>query len=61
MLFLVGGGIFWLYDRGREATPAGDAAQGAAPAASANVATATPDAKSIAVLPFADMSAEKNQ
>ena len=59
LLFLVGGGIFWLYDRGREASERG-AAQDTA-AISADVAVPAPDAKSIAVLPFTDMSPKKDQ
>ena len=60
LLFLVGGGIFWLYDRGREASER-SAAQDTATAVSADVAVPAPDAKSIAVLPFADMSPKKDQ
>ena len=60
LLFLVGGGIFWLYDRGREASER-SAAQDTATAISADVAVPAPDAKSIAVLPFADMSPRKDQ
>ena len=61
LLFLAGGGIFWLYDRGRDATSEHGAAQDSAPAASPEVKVPAPDAKSIAVLPFADMSPAKDQ
>ena len=61
LLFLLGGGIFWLYDRNREDDAEGVTAQGAAPVASTEVAAPAPDAKSIAVLPFADMSPAKDQ
>ena len=61
LLFLVGGGIFWLYDRGREDDAEPVTAQDAAPTASAHAAVPAPDAKSIAVLPFADMSPQKDK
>ena len=51
MLFLAGGGIFWLYDRARETT--------SAPPAPTAVATATDH--SIAVLPFVNMSSDPEQ
>lgn len=50
LLFLVGGGIFWRYDRTSETTPAPTAP-----------ATATATDTSIAVLPFVNMSADKEQ
>jgi TolB-like protein/tetratricopeptide (TPR) repeat protein len=61
LLFLAGGGIFWLYDRTHE-SPASDSAAATqiAPAPPAPSAPA-PDAKSIAVLPFLDMSPQKDQ
>jgi TolB-like protein len=61
LLFLVGGGIFWLYDRGRETASERGTAQDTAPAASPELEVPAPDAKSIAVLPFADMSPAKDQ
>ena len=61
LLFLVGGGIFWLYDRGREDNAEPVTAQDAAPAASPDIAVPALDAQSIAVLPFADMSPAKDQ
>jgi TolB-like protein/Tfp pilus assembly protein PilF len=61
LLFLVGGGIFWLYDRGRETDSERSMAQDTATALSPHRALPAPDAKSIAVLPFADMSPQKDQ
>ena len=61
LLFLVGGGIFWLYDRAREDEAEGVKAQNVAPVASTEVVATAPDAKSIAVLPFSDMSPTKDQ
>ena len=55
LLFLLGGGIFWRYERALEETPS--AAQPHAPAAGAPDATApTAEQQSVAVLPFANMS-----
>jgi adenylate cyclase len=61
LLFLIGGGIFWRYERASDAPASADNA--AAPAVTAAPAqpAALPDEKSIAVLPFADMSSEKDQ
>jgi TolB-like protein/thioredoxin-like negative regulator of GroEL len=59
LLFLAGGGIFWLYDRAGETPDA--ASDTAAPSPISPIAPAAAHAKSIAVLPFADMSAEKDQ
>jgi TolB-like protein/Flp pilus assembly protein TadD len=61
LLFLASGGIFWLYDRGRESDSERDAPHDNATGASPDVAVTAPDAKSIAVLPFADMSPAKDQ
>jgi len=61
LLFLVGGGIFWLYDRGRETDAERVAEQVAATGDSHDAAAPAPDAKSIAVLPFVDMSPAKDQ
>jgi adenylate cyclase len=61
LLFLVGGGIFWLYDRGREDDAEPVTAQDTAAASSPDDRVHAPDAKSIAVLPFADMSPAKDQ
>jgi hypothetical protein len=61
LLFLVGGGIFWRYDRvGDAPTQAENAAAPDVTSAPAQPA-ALPDDKSIAVLPFADMSPQKDQ
>ena len=63
LLLLLGGGAFWYYDRASE-TPAGATgavAQPTAPAARSPEAAPAPDQKSIAVLPFADMSPAKDQ
>src|SRR5688572_21729468 len=62
LLLLLGGGAFWYYQRTSETpTAASMAAQPAAPAAPPLEAAAAPDHKSIAVLPFADMSPAKDQ
>ena len=55
-MFLVGGGLLWRFDRARDPTveASATAAQSAAPAPAR-------DEKSIAVLPFADMSSGKDQ
>jgi TolB-like protein/tetratricopeptide (TPR) repeat protein len=54
LLFLLGGGIFWRYERAPEPPPAGD---GPASAPAAAVETRpSPSEKSVAVLPFANMS-----
>jgi TolB-like protein/lipopolysaccharide biosynthesis regulator YciM len=55
LLFLVAGGVFWRYE------PADDAPGSPAADSSKFDATAAPDEKSIAVLPFADMSPRKDQ
>ncbi len=55
LLFLVAGGVFWRYE------PADDAPSSSAAAANTFDATAALDEKSIAVLPFADMSPKKDQ
>ena len=61
LLLLLGGGAFWYYQRSSETpTVASTAVQPAAPAAPLEAAAA-PDEKSIAVLPFADMSPKKDQ
>jgi TolB-like protein/Tfp pilus assembly protein PilF len=53
---ILGGGLFWRYQNATD-TPAAPPA----PATAASVAIAAPNERSIAVLPFVDMSAEKNQ
>ena len=58
LLFLVGGGILWRYDRAHETAVEGSSAT-ALPAAPS--AAAAPDPKSIAVLPFVNMSSDKEQ
>jgi adenylate cyclase len=55
LLFLFGGGIFWRYQHSSET------ANVATPPASIVPAAVVADDKSIAVLPFVDMSAEKDQ
>ena len=62
LLLLLGGGGFWYYQRANE-TPnaASTATQLAVPAVPPLEVAAAPDAKSIAVLPFVDMSAAKDQ
>jgi TolB-like protein/Tfp pilus assembly protein PilF len=56
LLFLVGGGIFWRYDRLGDA-PAPDAASHDQPVAAPSAPSLVPD-KSIAVLPFVNMSGD---
>ncbi len=56
VLLVLGGGVFWYYQGASDAPAAQPALATASP-----VATAAPNKKSIAVLPFTDMSAEKNQ
>ena len=61
LLFLLGGGIFWRYQHASDSQlPAATAAKPAS-ATPLPAAVASPSEKSIAVLPFVDMSAEKNQ
>ena len=55
LLFLIGGGIFWRYERALEEAPSSAMQQ--APAANDTAATApTLEQQSVAVLPFANMS-----
>ena len=70
LLLFLGGGLLWVYVQRSVPTttsteavkPApASAATDAAPAARSPDAAPAPDEKSIAVLPFADMSAEKDQ
>ena len=60
LLFLVGGGVFWRYERASEAPTSAECGSTAVTAALPQLA-ALPDQKSIAVLPFVDMSAEEGQ
>ena len=61
LLFLLGGGVFWFYDRANE-TPTAQPARRAIGRNRCDAARVLrADEKSIAVLPFADMSAEKDQ
>jgi peptidoglycan/LPS O-acetylase OafA/YrhL len=60
LLFLVGGGIFWRYDRAGE-TAAAASGTAAVSSASPREKALAPDEKSIAVLPFADLSPAKDQ
>jgi adenylate cyclase len=55
LLFLVAGGVFWRYE------PADDAPSSSVAASNMSGATVAFDEKSIAVLPFADMSPKKDQ
>ena len=59
LLFLAGGGILWLYDRSSE-TPAA-VSDTVEQSIGSTVPALAPDDKSIAVLPFVDMSATKDQ
>jgi len=61
LLFLLGGGLFWRYQHAGDTPPPAATAAELAPAATLPAAEASPSEKSIAVLPFVDMSAEKNQ
>jgi len=56
LLFLVGGGVFWRYDRAGDETPVAASAATAAPGSPG--ASAAVAAKSIAVLPFVNMSGD---
>jgi TolB-like protein/Flp pilus assembly protein TadD len=56
LLFLLGGGIFWLYDRAGEAPPSASVAL-APPAVTPGTAALVSD-RSIAVLPFVNMSGD---
>ena len=62
LLFLIGGGIFWRFSRVSEVPSTADvtAEQEASPPVPSQD-TPAPDQKSIAVLPFVDMSAAKDQ
>ena len=59
LLFLVGGGIFWRYQQTVPASEFPAVAQATAPAATP--ATPIPTDRSIAVLPFVNMSSDKEQ
>jgi TolB-like protein/Flp pilus assembly protein TadD len=56
LLVALGAGLFWYYQRGNDAPVAKSMTATVSP-----IAAVTPDAKSIAVLPFADMSPGKDQ
>jgi TolB-like protein/tetratricopeptide (TPR) repeat protein len=59
LLFLLGGGIFWRYDRASSVTaPAGAAAQAPGSTSSAALDLSAVSEKSIAVLPFENMSGD---
>jgi len=60
LLFLVGGGIFWRYDKASEA-PSPATAPGAPVQTTEQTADAKIEAASIAVLPFADLSQAGDQ
>jgi TolB-like protein/Tfp pilus assembly protein PilF len=60
LLFLLGGGIFWRYDKASDA-PSPATAPGAAVQTTEQAAVAKVDAASIAVLPFADLSQAGDQ
>ena len=57
LLFLLGGGIFWRYDRATEPAPA-NAPATAGPATEAEAAAVAGTGASIAVLPFVNMSTD---
>jgi len=59
LLFLVGGGLLWRFDRATE--PTVETSATAAQSVAAAAPTPAPDDNSIAVLPFADMSQAKDQ
>ena len=61
LLFLLGGGLFWRYHHAGDTPPPAATAAELAPVATPPVAAATPNEKSIAVLPFVDMSPRKDQ
>jgi TolB-like protein/Flp pilus assembly protein TadD len=61
LLFLLGGGLFWRYQHVSETAAPVATAANSAPATALPAAVASSNDKSIAVLPFVDMSAEKNQ
>ena len=61
LLFLVGGGLFWRYHSESDTAPPAAAAEQPEPAATPDLAAVAPDDKSIAVLPFVDMSPAKDQ
>ncbi len=56
LLFLVGGGIFWRYDKATDASPPAATTPGQAGAAAATAAVVADN--SIAVLPFVNMSGD---
>lgn len=55
LLFLLGGGIFWRYERASEPAPSAGAGPASAPTAAVEPGPGPSD-KSVAVLPFANMS-----
>jgi TolB-like protein len=61
VLFLIGGGLFWHYQRTTETPIAATGAASAAADAASREATPAPPEKSIAVRPFVDMSAKHDQ
>ena len=62
LLLLLGGGAFWYYQHVREASAvASTTAQAAEPAITPFEAAAVPNEKSIAVLPFVNMSSDPEQ
>ena len=60
LLLLVGGGLLWRYQNASETPPSGASTTSEA-AAKATPATAAPDGKSIAVLPFVNLSSDAEQ
>ena len=56
VLFLVGGGILWLYERASDTPSTVAASTSSATTNAATPGPLAPDEKSIAVLPFVDMS-----
>jgi len=61
LLLLLGGGAFWYYQRASDTPASADTATAPAATTKPPESAPLPDEKSIAVLPFADMSPQKDQ
>jgi TolB-like protein/Tfp pilus assembly protein PilF len=61
LLFLAGGGIFWLYDRTQEPATSEVTTATQSTRVDSEPSAPVPDAKSIAVLPFVNMSSDREQ